>query len=101
MNRQDLENYKSNKIWLKEKDKGLVRSINEFYRKYSNEIFNVEISRSLYAKVKGTTGKYEEWIKNFRRNSPIEFISKRKLNRYIRQIKKAIKKYEKGEEIDL
>lgn len=87
-------------VWLRENHTGLVRNVNEFYRKYSNEIFNVEISRSLYVKIKGTTGKYEEWIKNFRRNSPIEFISKRKLNEYIRQIKETIKKYEKREGID-
>ena len=41
------------KMWHKEKKEGKVKNINEFYRKYSDEIYTVEISKSLFEKIRG------------------------------------------------
>lgn len=84
------------KKWCEEKTVRKVMSINEFYRKYSDEIFTVEISRNLYNKITDTTDKYEQWIKNYRRYSDIQFISRKTFRSYIKILTRAVKQYSKS-----
>ena len=81
------------KIWCKEKKEGTVLSINEFYRKYADEIYTVEISKELFRKITKNESRYKDWIGNFRRKLDIKFVSRRSLDQYISNIKDAIESY--------
>ncbi len=81
-------------IWCREKESGVVKNINEFCRKYHNEIFTVEISKNLFYKITRKKAEYKDWIANLRRSYKMKFISKRNFDQYIEEIKAAVKVYE-------
>ena len=85
-------------IWLKESKPDYkntpVKSLPEFFRRYGNDIFTVEIARGLHDKV--LKGNYDNWIKKYRqKGGNLQFISKKNITAYCRLLKNAVRRYEK------
>jgi hypothetical protein len=86
------------KAWLEESKADYkntsVKSLPEFFRRYGNDIFTVDIARGLYNKV--LNGKYDNWIRKLRDSGThLHFIGKTEIRAYCKAIKQAVKSYEK------
>lgn len=89
-------------IWLAESSAGYkntpIRTLPEFFRRYGNDIFTVDIAKSLHGKI--ANGTYKHWIDRFRENgNTIHFIKKCEIIAYCQSLKRAVKRYEKTPEI--
>ena len=81
-------------LWLKESKTGCstqTKNFSEFVRRYSNDIFTRDIAKGLYSKI--CNGKFDNWIKKYRRNNQIEFIPKTEIESIVFQMKIALNKY--------
>ena len=83
--------------WLEESNPNCrntpVRSLPEFFRRYGDDIFTIEIARGLHDRI--ANGSYKNWINKYRRRgNNIHFIKKNELKAYCKAIKKAVQKYE-------
>lgn len=86
--------------WLKESSPDYpntpVKSLPEFFRRYGNDIFTVDIARGLYEEI--LNGNYSNWIKRYRQGGcNIHFIKKCEIESYCRNLKKAVQLYVKKE----
>lgn len=98
---QDVEKRRINDLyalWLQESKTGCAtqtKNFSEFVRRYSNDIFTRDIAKGLYAKI--CNGNFDSWLKWFRRNNSIEFITKSDIENISKEMKSALNLYiEKG-----
>ena len=87
--------------WLTESSVGYkntpIRTLPEFFRRYGNDIFTVDIAKSLHGKI--AKGSYKHWIDRFRSNgNTIHFVKKCEIIAYCQSLKRAVKRYEKMSE---
>lgn len=85
--------------WLEETSKKCkntqINSLPEFFRRYGNHIYTVDIARGLYNRI--YKGNYNNWIKRYRQaGNKIEFYKTSNIVTYCNKIKKAVQRYEKG-----
>lgn len=81
-------------LWIKESKTGCVtqtKNFSEFVRRYSNDIFTRDIAKGLYTKI--YNGNFDNWIKKYRRNNQIDFISKTDIENIVSEMKTALNKY--------
>lgn len=69
-----------------------VKSLSEFVRKHNNCIFNADVMKGLYEGV-NFEGSYDNWIREFRRDNKLEFISRSMINDYQADTKRSLKEY--------
>lgn len=69
-----------------------ISNLTDFFKRYGDEIYTVDIAKGLYERIQG--GKYENWIKGYRRNYKIQFFTKSDIKRYCESMIKAVKVYE-------
>ena len=81
-------------LWGQESKTGCTtqtKNFSEFVRRYSNDIFTRNIAKELYTKI--NNGNFDNWIKKYRRNNQIDFISKRDIKNIVSEMKTALNKY--------
>lgn len=94
---QEVENQRINDLytlWQKECQKSCVtqtKNFSEFVRRYSNSIITRNIAKGLYNKI--CTGNFNSWLKKFRRNNEIYFITKSEIKNIAREMKIALNSY--------
>ena len=85
-------------LWKQENRAGSatqIKNFSEFVRRYSNDIFTRDIAKGLYCKI--SDGNFEDWLRWFRRNNCIPFITKTEMKNIVKEMKKALNMYiEKG-----
>ncbi len=95
-----VENQRINSLyalWEQENKAGRatqIKNFSEFVRRYSNDIFTRDIAKGLYAKI--CNGNFDDWLKWFRRNNCISFISKSEIETIVKEMKKALDLYVKN-----
>jgi len=68
-----------------------IKNFSEFIRRYSNDIFTRDIAKGLYTKI--CNGNFDNWLKWFKRNNCIEFITKSEIENIAKEIKFALNRY--------
>lgn len=81
-------------LWEQESKTGCTtqtKNFSEFVRRYSNDVFTRDIAKGLYTKI--CNGNFDNWLKWFRRNSRIEFITKTEIESITKEMKTALNLY--------
>lgn len=69
-----------------------VKSLSEFVRKHNDCIYNIDVMKGLYGGV-SFEGSHDNWIREYRRDNKLEFISKNMINRYQADVIRSLKEY--------
>lgn len=94
---QSVENKRINDLfalWEQESKTGCTtqtKNFSEFVRRYSNDIFTRDIAKELYNKI--CKGDFNSWLKWFRRNNCIDFITKTEIEHITKEMKTALNMY--------
>ena len=92
-----IEEVMTNKLierYEKDLKKDKVINLTDFTRQYKDFIFNTNILKCLHKKF--CNGKYEYWIKNFRKKYKIDLISYSEINNFKKDCIRAIKQYKRS-----
>ena len=68
-----------------------AQNFSEFVRRYNDDIFTREIAMGLYSKI--YSGNFNNWLKKFKRNSKIDFITNSQLQDIMNEMKIALNRY--------
>ena len=68
-----------------------TQNFSEFVRRYSDDIFTREIARELYCII--YNGNFNNWLKKFKRNNKIDFITDSEIQDIMNEMKIALNRY--------
>ncbi|MGN0607485.1 MAG: hypothetical protein ACI4JM_13285, partial [Oscillospiraceae bacterium] len=68
-----------------------IKNFSEFVRRYSDDIFTRDIAKGLHAKI--CNGNFDSWLKWFKRNNRIQFITQSDIKTIVQKMKKALNLY--------
>lgn len=68
-----------------------TQNFSEFVRRYSDDIFTREIVMGLYSKI--YNGNFNNWLKKFKRNNKIDFITDSEIQDIMNEMKIALNRY--------
>lgn len=84
-------------LWKKEQQAGhttQIKNFSEFVRRYNNDIFTRNIAKGLYYRI--CEGSFENWLKWFRHNNYVKFITKSEIEEIVREMEFALNLYIKN-----
>lgn len=79
-------------LYLKEYEKKQVHSLTSFITRYQEQIGTRYVCKELY-KATGHIGKFENWLKEYRKKVDIKFVSKTDTKHMLADMRKSIKSY--------
>lgn len=79
-------------LYQKELNEGKVHSFTSFVTRYNEQIVTRRICEELHRKT-GHTGKFKNWLKEYRKRNVIEFVSKEDLKVVIFEMRKSMRSY--------
>ena len=97
---QNVENQRINdlySLWKKGQQAGhtkQIKNFSEFVRRYNNDIFTRNIAKGLYYRI--CKGNFENWLKWFRRNNCVKFITKSEIEEIVEEMEFALNLYIKN-----
>ena len=71
-----------------------IKNFSEFVRRYNNDIFTRNIAKGLYYRI--CKGSFENWLKWFRRNNYVKFITKSEIEKIVEEMEFALNLYIKN-----
>lgn len=79
-------------LYQKELNEGKVHSFTAFVTRYNEQIVTRRICEELHRRT-GHTGKFKNWLKEYRKRNVIEFISKEDVRVMISEMRKSMRSY--------